>query len=70
MTNDSWVVLAGTKPGSSDCTLAREDAAQKHFMKIKAESRSALSSCLPRQQNPGDQAELHIINIPENAPTR
>lgn len=70
MTNETWVVFAGTKPGSSDCTLGREDASQKHFLKIRTESRSSLRSCLPRQQNPGVQAELHIINIPENAPIR
>lgn len=62
--------FAGTKPGSSDCTLGRDDASQQRFMKIETETWSSLKSCLPRQQNPGDQDELHIVNIPESVPIR
>ncbi|XP_040013296.1 endoglin isoform X2 [Xiphias gladius] len=58
----------GTKPGSRNCILKNEDATEKHFMKIeKIPLASSFTSCSPQQQNPGDEAELHIINIPENA---
>ncbi|XP_076614478.1 endoglin isoform X2 [Chaetodon auriga] len=58
----------GTKPGSRYCTLKNEDALEKHFMKIeRATLASSFKSCSPQQQNQGDEAELHIINIPENA---
>lgn len=64
--------FTGTKPGSHDCTLRNEDALEKHFMKIETEPlASSFKSCSPQQQqNPGDGAELHIINIPENVSTR
>ncbi|XP_068430694.1 endoglin isoform X2 [Clinocottus analis] len=61
----------GTKPGSRYCTLRNEDAIEKHFMKIETVARASLfKSCSPQQQNPGDETELHIINIPENSITR
>lgn len=60
----------GTKPGSRNCILKNEDALEKHFMKIKtAPLASSFKSCSPQQQTPND-AELHIINIPENASVR
>ncbi|XP_056874795.1 endoglin isoform X2 [Takifugu flavidus] len=60
----------GTKADSRDCILQREDATEKRFMKLDTETRSSsVRSCLPHQ-SPGDQTELHIINIPENAPIR
>ncbi|KAL3041653.1 hypothetical protein OYC64_019772 [Pagothenia borchgrevinki] len=55
----------GTKPGSSNCTLRNEDASEKHFMKI--ETAPLAKSCSPSPQNPNDETELHIINIPESA---
>ncbi|XP_035040188.1 endoglin [Hippoglossus stenolepis] len=60
----------GTKPGSHQCVLKNEDAAEKHFLQIEAAPlASSLSSCSPQQlpKNQVDGAELHIINIPENA---
>lgn len=61
----------GTKPGSHSCILRNEDALEKHFMKIEtAPLAASVKSCSPQQPNPGDDAELHIINIPENASTR
>ncbi|XP_042365538.1 endoglin isoform X2 [Plectropomus leopardus] len=61
----------GTKPGSGHCILRNEDALEKHFMKIEtAPLASSLKSCSPQQQNPSDDSELHIINIPENANIR
>ncbi|XP_044029207.1 endoglin isoform X2 [Siniperca chuatsi] len=60
----------GTKPDSHDCILKNEDASEKHFMKIEAAPLASFKSCFPQQQNPGDEAELHIINIPENASIR
>ncbi|KAI9524652.1 hypothetical protein NQZ68_016661 [Dissostichus eleginoides] len=55
----------GTKAGSSNCTLRNEDASEKHFMKI--ETAPLAKSCSPSPQNPNDETELHIINIPESA---
>ncbi|XP_026152395.1 endoglin [Mastacembelus armatus] len=59
----------GTKPNSHYCTLKNEDPFEKHFMNIEtAPMASSLKSCSPQlQQNHGDEAEIHIINIPENA---
>nr|XP_046230863.1 endoglin isoform X2 [Scatophagus argus] len=58
----------GTKPGPRDCVLQNEDAFEKFFMKIEATPlASSLKSCSPQQQNPSDETELHIINIPESA---
>ncbi|XP_010788475.1 endoglin isoform X2 [Notothenia coriiceps] len=54
-----------TKPGSSNCTLRNEDASEKHFMKI--ETAPLATSCSPSPQNPNDETELHIINIPDSA---
>lgn len=63
--------FAGTKPGSRDCILKNEDSLEKHYMKIeRATLASSVKSCSPQQQNPSDDAELHIINIPENARIR
>ncbi|KAM9338700.1 endoglin [Symphorus nematophorus] len=61
----------GTKPGSHSCVLEYEDASEKHFMKIETETTlaSSFKTCSPQQQN-GDEAELHIINIPETASAR
>ncbi|XP_071321766.1 endoglin isoform X2 [Trachinotus anak] len=59
---------AGTKPGSPNCVLKIEDASEKRFMKIDATPlASSVTSCSPQQQNPSDEDELHIINIPEDA---
>ncbi|XP_054468466.1 endoglin isoform X2 [Anoplopoma fimbria] len=61
----------GTQPGSPDCILRNEDALEKHFMKIEtAPGATLFKSCSPKEQNTGDEAELHIINIPENLTTR
>ncbi|KAM6901410.1 endoglin [Lycodopsis pacificus] len=63
----------GTKPGSRSCILRNEDALEKHFMKIETAPRAAPSFfkfCAPQPQSPGDKAELHIINIPDNSTTR
>uniref|UniRef100_UPI0037E796EB endoglin isoform X2 n=1 Tax=Semicossyphus pulcher TaxID=241346 RepID=UPI0037E796EB len=57
--------LKGTKPGPQRCTLKSEDASEKHFLKIETET--PLKSCSPQQQNSGAEAELHIINIREDA---
>ncbi|GLD55399.1 uncharacterized protein AKAME5_000790200 [Lates japonicus] len=62
--------IAGIKPGngSHSCILKHEDASEKHFVKIETTSlASSFTSCSPQQQSPPDDAELHIINIPENA---
>ncbi|XP_041666661.1 endoglin isoform X3 [Cheilinus undulatus] len=60
----------GTKPDSPDCVLKNEDASEKHFLKINAESSdSSLKSCSPQPQSP-TEAELHIINIPEDTNIR
>lgn len=58
----------GTKPGSHICTLTKEDPLEKHFMKIETTAlASSVKSCSPQQQNRDGEAEIHIINIPENA---
>lgn len=63
--------FTGTKPGSRDCILQNEDALEKHFMKTEKEPlASSFKSCSPQQRNPGGEAELHIINIPESASIR
>ncbi|XP_029301011.1 endoglin isoform X2 [Cottoperca gobio] len=65
----SWTGTKGTKPGSGDCMLRNEDAVEKHFMKIETQPLvSSFKSCSPQQQS--DEAEVHIINIPENSSTR
>ncbi|XP_056288790.1 endoglin [Pseudoliparis swirei] len=61
----------GTKPGSRYCTLKNEDTTEKHFLKIETAPQASLfKSCSPQQQSPDVDAELHIINIPENSTTR
>ncbi|XP_068562404.1 endoglin [Cebidichthys violaceus] len=61
----------GTKPGSHSCILRNEDALEKHFMKIKTAPRASFfKSCSPQQDNPGGEAEFHIINILDNSTTR
>ncbi|XP_051268528.1 endoglin [Dicentrarchus labrax] len=60
--------IDGTKPGTHDCILKNEDPSEKHFMKI--ERISLFNSCSPKPQNHRDEAELHIINIRENANIR
>ncbi|XP_035523510.1 endoglin [Morone saxatilis] len=60
--------IDGTKPGTHDCILKNEDPSEKHFMKI--EKGSLFKSCSPKPQNHRDEAELHIINIQENASIR
>ncbi|XP_029940535.1 endoglin isoform X2 [Salarias fasciatus] len=60
----------GTNSGLPQCVLENEDAMEKHFFKIETSLASSLKSCSPQQQNPSDEAELHIINIPENASIR
>ncbi|KAK9532462.1 hypothetical protein VZT92_009843 [Zoarces viviparus] len=61
----------GTKPGSRSCILRNEDALEKHFMKIETGARASFFKfCSPQPENPGDKAELHIINIPDNSTTR
>ncbi|CAJ1070640.1 endoglin isoform X2 [Xyrichtys novacula] len=58
----------GTKPGSPHCLLKNEDAQEKHFLTIEtAPSSSPSKYCSPQSQTPGAEAELHIINIPEDA---
>ncbi|XP_022623785.1 uncharacterized protein LOC111238507 [Seriola dumerili] len=59
-----------TNTGSHHCVLKNEDASEKHFMKIETTTlASPFTSCSPQQQIPRGEAELHIINIPENAST-
>ncbi|KAM9841659.1 endoglin [Aulostomus maculatus] len=61
----------GTTSGSQDCILKNEDPLEKPFLEINAEPLdSSFNFCSPVQRSPGDDAELHIINIPENANTR
>ncbi|XP_075956162.1 endoglin [Anarhichas minor] len=61
----------GTKPGSRSCILRNEDALEKHFMKIETAGRASFFKvCSPQPKNPGDKAELHIINILDNSTTR
>ncbi|XP_078127143.1 endoglin [Sander vitreus] len=62
--------IKGTKPGSRYCILRNEDAFEKHFMKIETSPLASFKYCSTQQQNRGDEVELHIINIPENAITR
>ncbi|XP_032395850.1 endoglin isoform X2 [Etheostoma spectabile] len=62
--------IKGTKPDSPYCILKNEDASEKHFMKIETIPLASFKYCSPQQQNRGDEAELHIINIPEKAITR
>ncbi|XP_008324157.1 endoglin [Cynoglossus semilaevis] len=57
---------AGTNSGSRYCTLRNEDASEKHFIKVENQPQP-LMSCSPQPQTPLEGAELHIINIPENA---
>ncbi|XP_040914774.1 endoglin [Toxotes jaculatrix] len=58
----------GTKADTRDCILQIEDASEKHFMKIESSPlASSVRYCSPQQQNLRDEAELHIINIPEDA---
>ncbi|XP_071756994.1 endoglin [Centroberyx gerrardi] len=61
----------GTKLGSSDCTLENEDPSIKHFIEFETiPLASSFKSCSMQHQNPSDETELHIINIPENATIR
>ncbi|KAF7667235.1 hypothetical protein LDENG_00070580 [Lucifuga dentata] len=61
----------GTKLGSSDCVLENEDPSMKHFMELDTiPAASSFISCSPQHQNPNDDTELHIINIPENSTIR
>ncbi|XP_056259399.1 endoglin [Seriola aureovittata] len=71
LSNISSKGIAGTTNTSSHhCVLKNEDASEKHFMKIERTSlASPFTSCSPQQQIPSGEAELHIINIPENAST-
>lgn len=62
--------FTGTKAGSPDCILKYEDALEKHFMKIETTTLASSKYCSPQQQNPSDEVELHIINIPESANIR
>ncbi|KAM7392783.1 hypothetical protein PAMA_007746 [Pampus argenteus] len=57
----------GTKFGSRECILKNEAHSAKHFMKIETRPMASFKFCSPQQQNTGDDTELHIINIPENA---
>ncbi|XP_068190108.1 endoglin [Antennarius striatus] len=58
----------GTKPGSPNCLLENEDAVEKRFININtATLESSFKSCSPPQTARGDEPELHIINIPEDA---
>lgn len=60
--------FTGNKPGSRDCILKNEEALEKHFMEtVTAPVVSSFKSCSPQQRNPGGEAEIHIINIPESA---
>ncbi|XP_070706622.1 endoglin isoform X2 [Pempheris klunzingeri] len=69
--NISSTGTKGTKPGTQYCILKNENASEKHFMKIEtAPLASSFKSCSPQQQSRGDEAELHIINIPENTSVR
>lgn len=65
-----WTGREGTKSGSRDCILKNEDSSAKSFVKIETTSMASFKSCSPQQQNLGAEAELHIINIPENASIR
>ncbi|XP_069566873.1 endoglin [Brachyistius frenatus] len=70
--NPITITLTGTrgiKPGSPDCTLENEDASEKQFINIEKIS-SSFKSCSPSHQNRSEDAELHIINIPENSSIR
>ncbi|XP_045922237.1 endoglin [Micropterus dolomieu] len=61
----------GTKPGPRYCILNNEDASEKPFLTINTSPMApSYKSCFPQQQNPSDEVELHIINIPENANLR
>ncbi|KAM6975878.1 endoglin [Tautogolabrus adspersus] len=61
----------GTKPGSPLCVLKNEDPSEKNFIRIdSAPSTSSLKSCFPQLRTPAAEAELHIINIPEDASIR
>ncbi|XP_062290716.1 endoglin [Scomber scombrus] len=55
----------GTKPGSHDCILDKEDSSAKHF--VDMETLITSKSCSPKQEIPSGGAKIHIINIPENA---
>lgn len=69
--NFTTTATIGTKPGSSpDCILRPEDPSEKHFMMIDSSPLSTLKSCSPQHQTAGTDAELHIINIPEDAHMR
>ncbi|KAM3600563.1 uncharacterized protein V6R79_025171 [Siganus canaliculatus] len=66
----TWTGTNGTKIGSRQCTLKNEDASEKNFLRIeKTTPASSVKSCSTQQQNDGNEAEIHIINIPENAIT-
>ncbi|XP_030005968.1 endoglin [Sphaeramia orbicularis] len=56
----------GTKPGSHDCILTNEDTSEKHFIEIST-TLAEFKSCSPKQKISNDEAELHIINIPESS---
>ncbi|XP_028317961.1 endoglin [Gouania willdenowi] len=63
--------LQGIKLGSDDCMLENEDTLEKHFIKVEtAPQASSFKYCSPQQPLPNDEAELHIINIPEIANIR
>ncbi|KAM4635417.1 endoglin [Polymixia lowei] len=60
----------GTKLGSSDCTLEHEDPSVKHFMEVVTVPASPFKYCSTQPQNPSDERQLHIINIPEDSSIR
>nr|XP_020494057.1 endoglin-like isoform X1 [Labrus bergylta] len=61
----------GTKPGSPLCVLNNEDVSEKNFIRIEtAPLASSLKSCFPQLRTPAAEAELHIINIPEDVGIR
>ncbi|XP_034565738.1 endoglin isoform X2 [Notolabrus celidotus] len=59
----------GTKPGSPQCVLKTEEIQEKHFLSIEIKP-SPIKSCSPQPQTPSAEAELHIINIPEDTTIR
>ncbi|KAM6986618.1 endoglin [Aplochiton taeniatus] len=59
----------GTRLGSATCALEHEDTFLKHFVELKTKAVPSLVKSCSNQLAQGE-AELHIVNIPENASIR
>ncbi|XP_034048011.1 endoglin [Thalassophryne amazonica] len=66
----SFTGREGFKLGSSECILENEAPSMKYFINVETAASSPFKSCSLQQQDPSDDTELHIINIPESSRIR